>query len=564
MGHVVRVADWQRRPVGARDSSGRRDTGPFLPAAFSASAVGFSSSGMLAAVRWTERGLELHTVVTVLLGVAVLGGVAALVRFLDLQHGSAGNDDANDEVAIPGDDAGEGTHVTVHRTDDDWAVRIHRLETVAESTRGASTRDEAAADAEEIRDAIDEAGLRTIRTAAIRLFEDDDGSWRWSLVHSNGTTLATAARAAENRTDARDAVTTLTDHGADAAVLDAGSVAFVVVRRDGRWYWQLLDAGRTPLAESAAGYADPERADAAIDPFLDALAAARVMTVDPIAIELYDDGDEWSWRFVDEANDVVADATGGFDTRRDAETAADAVRSGLETAAVTVAGEPAYERYRDDDGWHWRLLDGTDRVVARKPDGASKRDDAARTAELFAEHAPGADVLELEEAAFEVFPERGPTVPGSEEPTTTDDRIETRTDGASPTAAETAGDASSERPSDADVSSAGTTATAESVDEAIPESGDQSMDDSGDSTVGRGPAPDSDPDDDAAGDVDGWYWRLVTTQRDVVAVGPDPAATPEAVDDAIDRVREQAREADLIEFDDAAFRVYETGSGEWR
>ncbi|ARS90826.1 DUF1508 domain-containing protein [Natrarchaeobaculum aegyptiacum] len=573
---AVRVVDWLRRaPANTHGSSGQGDDGRLVLAAVAAPAAGLTFPGSVAAVRWTDRGLELHTGVAIFLGLAVLGCVVVLIRFLDRQHevdGADRADVATDEMGVPVA-AGERVHVATRPGDDEWPVRIHRLETVAEGSQGTSARDETAADVEALRDVIDDAGLRAIRDAAIRLYEDGDGRWHWSLVRSNGTTLATAARASETRSDARDAVTTVTDHGPNADVLDARTAAFAIIRRDGRWYWQLLDDERTPLAESTDGYPDPDRADAAIDPFLEALVDARVVSVDRVGVELYEDGDDWSWRFVDEDHDVLADATERYDTRRDAETAADEVRSGLESAAVTVAGEPAYERYREGDCWHWRLVDGTGRVVARSSDVTSSRDDAERTADLFAEHAPDADVLGLEDAAFEVFSQNGPDGSGGDRVPTAVARDDVRTDGASP---------SSEQPSsDADVAGRETATATDPIRGAGPETpeetsslspeetasgspGETTADRQSQSEYDRQGASSGTSSDDAAGGGDGWYWRLVTAERDVVAVGPEPAADAEAVGDAIERVREQAREAELIEFEDAAFRVYETDSGEWR
>ncbi|WP_049927404.1 YegP family protein [Halopiger goleimassiliensis] len=552
------AVDWlQRATTNRHGSSVPRDGGPAALVGLALPVAGLASSGSIAAVQWTDRGLELSTGVAVGLGLVALGCVLALVRFLDRQHETAVSDDP-DAVAIPTTKTDADGHVAVRydANDGEEALRVHRVETVAEGDPEAIPPAASGDDLETLRETIEGATLREMRDPALYVYEDDE-TWRWSLVRSDGTTLATATRGYECRAEARDAVAVLNERGPDAEVLDPGTAAFAVTRRDGRWYWQLLDGDRTALAESADGYRDPDGADAAIDPFVETIADARVIALDGVGFELYADGDAWSWRLVEGTSHVLADATERFESRRTAENAAAAVRSGLESAAVTVAGEPTYERYREDDRWCWRLVDGSGRTVARSAGEASTHEELTRAVDLFAAHAPDADHLEFDDAAYEVVPTTDPAT--FEGPGSSDGGTEVRTDGASPPSAQLNGDSA--------VPAGVSTSTASSeAGEAVSKPADESIDGSSEDGSADGQARESNPApaDAATVDADGWYWRLVTAEREVLAVGPEPTPDPEAATDAIERVREGAREADLIEFDDAAFRVYETDAGEWR
>ncbi|AXR82850.1 YegP family protein [Natrarchaeobaculum sulfurireducens] len=486
-----------------------------------------ASAGTLSWVSWSERGLELHPVVSALLGLVVLGIVYSLVRFLRSQHEPAG-DDASPILET----ADEGGHVDVRQVDGDWTWRVRRLETVARSVDRPDSQAEATDRIEALRDVVADAGVRELSEPAVRLSETGDGTWRWTLARPDGTILADAPRAFDDREEAESAVAFLTTRGPDADALEVGTGAFTVVRRGGRWHWRLLDAKRDPLAESAAGYPNPERADAAIDRFLEALESARVLCVDHVGVELHAD-DEWGWRLVDEDDEVLVDSVGGFEDRHAAEDEADAVREALATADVTVAGEPTYERFpvESGDGGRWRLVDDTGRIVAHSPDG-SPSDEPTRGIDSFADTVGEAPVLEIDGAAYEVFPAMDlDSVSGSTAPT---EAAAVRADGEG-----------------ADASSNGSQDGAQDEGDS---SGPRDGSDSSEATDSSG----------ATDDRREWGWRLVSEDRTVLALGIGLVSDPDAAEVAIDRVRERAAAAEIVVPEEAAFRLYRTDSGEWR
>ncbi|WP_245977542.1 DUF1508 domain-containing protein [Halopiger aswanensis] len=521
------------------------------------------ATGTLGQIQWGERGLELSPGAAVVIGLVLFAGVGAAVLSLTRRNRQFEESDGDrleseteaetDPPAVLTGDAIEGTQVALRRDDGDWQWRVLRREALAESPTRASTQSTATDRIERTRDAIDTAGLREVTDAAVRVYRDEDGIWRWTLVRADGSRVATAAEGYDDRESAEAAVSLVKDCGPEADVVDIEAAAITIATHHDRWQWQLVDDERRPLATGADEYERRADAVAAADTFVDRISDARVLDIDAFGVELYETGavvsgsesksesDEeseaepgeeeedgtWAWRLVDENSDIIADAPTTFETRPAAEDAATAALAALEDAAVTDAGDPAFERYpdpnidstggadagSDGDGWRWRLVDDAGRTVARAPRTASTADGAERATELIREAAPDAPVLEIDEAAYEVYadPDAAPE----------DDSVADRT-----------------KVDADDDSSSGESDAAEEATAVTDGSGTEPVD-------------------------EGWRWRLVTTERDVVAEGAASYGDAGTATTALERIREDAREADVLAFETAAFRVYEN-DGDWR
>ncbi|WP_265108288.1 YegP family protein [Halosolutus halophilus] len=472
--------------------------------------LGLASIGILSS-GWVGQSTGMDTeVVVILAGILIVLsllafalGLAAKRKFVVADGG------ATVTPAFPTGDTPESAQIAVVQdATGDWTWSVLHLETRAESTDRATTRAAATEQIERLQATIGSAGLLEVSESAFRLAADRDGAWRWTLVRADGSRVSAATREFDGRDDAETAVSFLKEHGPDADLIDVEGGAFTLAEHRERWHWQLVDDERTPLAESETGYAGQEEADAAAETFADRFAQAEVLDVDHVGVELHERGDGWAWRIVDDADTVVADSIGTFDTRRDAESAANAVLPALESVAVIVSGEPTFERYRSGGEWHWRLVDETDHVIARSAAGTPERGGTDRAIERFGETARDAAVVEIEAAEYEVYPASETAEDRTAPAAGTDSRSAAVADGAGTPVPETAAE----------------TTDAES----------------------------------------GWHWRLVTDDREVVAASSDPYADAESASAAIERVREQARDAEFIEFENAAFRVYESDAGEWR
>ncbi|WP_160162949.1 YegP family protein [Halobiforma nitratireducens] len=531
----------------------------------------------------------------------------------------ARRDDASDgAVARPSlltdGTAGEGVEIALFRDGDDWGWRLFHLEAVGEGASHPSTRATASERVERIREAIATARIREVPAdeSVVRVYEDRDGNWQWDFVRADGRCVGTNAVDHDQRGDAIEAASVLQDRGPDADCIDVERAAFSIAQHPDGWHWQLVDEGREPIVTSTDGYETRTDAADAAERFADEVVSARLLEAERLAVELYERGRQkrrdrgqeptegattgdgtatrdgsggeegsnggedsngedneddlesetgcWSWRLVD-GTDVIADARTDFETRDRAERAATTVLSELEEAAVTVAGRPAYERYRTEDGWRWRLVDATGRVVARAPAESSEAA-AERAVEQFAEGAPAADVREVEGAAYEVYPATDCDVPtGTSGPL---DRAGVGATG--PTVDSDAAGGFDAGGGD------GAKAGADGQTRADLEAETEGTMTDGAGLEGDEPAEYGAPSERSRntsssvreGTSDGWRWRLVTDEREVIAASPRAYADAEIAQRVIERIRTQAGKAAVIEFENAAFRVYESDAGEWR
>ncbi|SEW09642.1 DUF1508 domain-containing protein [Natrinema salifodinae] len=464
---------------------------------------------------WRELGVDysVEVISVYTFGIGIIAGVTALVPILTGRKGMFVEEEGTSEdPAILTGDAMESAQFAVFRDENgDWKWHVLHLEALAQSNESAVTRPDATEGIERVKSQISSAGLMELTTSAFRLYEDRDGTWQWTLARDDGSIVGACAGEFEERDGAEESVSFLKDRGPDADVIEIEGAAFTYEERRDQWYWQLVDDDRMPLASSEQGHSTQERAEEAARTFAERFDQARVLDIEHIGMELCERADGWTWRFVDADDRVISTSTDTFDARRDAEAAAEALLPALESASVTVAGEPTYELYESGEEWRYRLVDEAEHVVARGPEGTDDRERSERWTEQFGENAVEADVVEIEDAEYEVYP--------------------------------------------AESASAGSSASTPDDDRDLPATIDAPE-----------PAADGGTAVDSAGDEEQspWHWRLVTDDREVVAASTEPHADAESATAAIERVRQQASEADLIEFENAAFQVYEADSGEWR
>ncbi|ELY71268.1 DUF1508 domain-containing protein [Natronobacterium gregoryi] len=480
------------------------------------SLVGVAMYGIVYPDNWRHRGAgyDVEVIAVYAVGIAIIAGVAALVPVLTGRKGMFVEEEGTSEdPPILTGDALEDAQFAIFRDEHgDWKWNVLHREALATSTSSAVTRPEAREGIDRVKSQISSAGLMELTTAAFRLYEDRDGNWQWTLARDDGSVVADCSREFGRREGAEESVSFLKDRGPDADVIEIEGAAFTYTEERGKWHWHLVDDEHTTLAVDEVGYDEQDDAEAAAQTFAERFTDARLLDIEHFGVELYETDDEWTWCFVDDADDVVADAADTYDTRREAEEAAEALLPALESASVTVAGEPTYELYEEDDDWQWRLVDEAEDIVARNPGAAVDEERVEWEAGQFGENADQADVVEIEEAEYEVYPsDEKRTVPSND-----DDHLPKAVD--EPAAATDGG-------------------TAVTFDE------------------DEGPAEPEGPD---------WHWRLVTEDREIVAASTDPHADADSAAAAIERVREQANEAELIEFEQSAFQVYEADDGEWR
>jgi len=407
---------------------------------------------------WLGPSSPQRTVIAVYVaGVGLMAGVAVLVPVLTGERSFLSDSEA--EHAIMAGEADRGGLFAVYRRNPaDWRWRLLEQEAVADGVEGFASRPDAEGAVDVMRSKVSEAGLLEINTAAFRLY-GGDGTWRWDLLTEDGDTLATGAERFADRDDAEEAVSVLKEDGPDAALLTIDGAAFQVQREGTRWRWRLVGEGREPLAlapdtadsrdagydatdavRDAAGEADvlalanvgfevretdggyswrvvdetgTELGTAAattddrsatrsrIDEVRAAAADAPVLADPDPHFELVPEDGDWHWRF-DSEGVVVATDAGAHDTREAAETAIGSIRDAADDAGVVEGTATAVELYRDD-GWRWRLV-AADRTVIQRGTGAhASREAAEEAAERAAAVATAAELVEFEEAAFQLY-----------------------------------------------------------------------------------------------------------------------------------------------------------------
>ncbi|WP_179747462.1 DUF1508 domain-containing protein [Natronoarchaeum philippinense] len=424
---------------------------------------------------WAGYGQDytIPVVAVYAVGLAVIAGVVVLVPFLTGKEGMLVEDEVRGLDAHPPVLVGQKNHGTLfsvfRRPGEEWTWRAVQQSAIAASVEAANSRTAAKDAVADLKSKVSNARLLEITTAAFRLYEDEQGVWRWVLLRDDGSVAAESGQRYDSRDATEDSVSFTKDQGPAAPVLDIDGAAFDVYREGDNWYWRLLDEDRSVIAKGPETYDDEPSADDAVDDVVDRIGDARVLAVDPFGVELYEDGDGWRWRLLDADDDEIAVSEPTFESRRQAEADADDVLGHVADATVVERGRAGYEVYEDDGGWRWRLLDTDDGVVAESNPEATDRSAVQTDARRMAATAEDAETFEVDDADYEIYP-------GS----------------------------------------------------------------------------------------DGWHWRFVTEDRRVIADRTGGYETPEDASEAIERVREQAQEADLLEFETAAFQQYQTVAGDWR
>lgn len=305
-------------------------------------------------------------------------------------------------------EADEGATYAVYRTGDEWMWRLVEQSALASDTERYLSQLETEERVERVQSMVREAGLIEVKHAAFRLYQAHEGRWRWVLMDDDGTLIADSGEAFATRDDAAESVSVLKEYGPGATVLDVSGAAFDFRRESGDWHWRLVDENRDAIATSARSYDDSSAAEAAADELRDDVAEADLLTVEQFGVELDEADGEWRWDVLDADLEPVATGSRRYDSRRAGESAAYDLLEDLGDAPIVDASEPAYEVYSagasaDSDRWRWRLVDENATTVAESHEDAETAGTAADIARQLKAGAADAPILETDEAAFEYY-----------------------------------------------------------------------------------------------------------------------------------------------------------------
>jgi uncharacterized protein YegP (UPF0339 family) len=106
-----------------------------------------------------------------------------------------------------------------------------------------------------------------------------------------------------------------------------------------------------------------------------------------------DRADEWRWRLVAANGETIADGGEGYASKRNAREAAERVRASAPAADVLDVDDAAFEVYEDRAGeWRWRLRHRNGRIVADSGEGYASRHGARAAVDRVKERADGATI----------------------------------------------------------------------------------------------------------------------------------------------------------------------------
>ncbi|SDF19990.1 DUF1508 domain-containing protein [Halorientalis regularis] len=369
------------------------------------------------------------------------------------------------------------------------------------------------------------------RDGVFAVFPGESG-WHWWFVEQ--AAVADGTRAYDSQTDAEAALEEIKAKVAGASLLEINHAAFRLYREAGEdgestARWTLVDEDGVVLADSDGRYADREKAESAVNLLKEHGPGASLLDVEDGAFEVYGDGSDWRWRLVDENRGVLGDGPQAYEDRDDAEASVRSIREAARESPVMDVEQVGVELIEADGTWRWELLDADDETIAQSSDEFDSREAVEGSVRRIMEGAIDMPFLESGSPAYEV-------VEGDEggwrwRLVDADDAVVARSEGAVPS------------------------------------------EESGRSVVGRVKEVVADAPvvelDDAEYEIypegDQWAWRLVTEDRETVARSPASAtfADPEAAAAAVEQLREEIETADRIEFDSAAFHLYEADEGGW-
>ncbi len=360
----------------------------------------------------TASGLVWIDVAVYALGVGLVAAVAALVpvvtgeRSALVETPSPEAEEGQPEIML-GETDRDGVYAVFQSETANWEWRLIDEEAVADGGDVFASRIETEDAVERTRNNIEDAGLLEINHPAFRLHEFEDAEWHWLLVDADGAVVARGQQSFGEREDAEASVSQFKEYGPDASMLTVEGAAFDYFREGDRWRWRLLDEDRSVLLEGPDRYEDVGAARSVTDRIAAEAGDAGIIDMDPFAIELFDEAGDWRWRLL-ENEEPIATSEGAYESRGAVENAAHDVIDEFEYAAVRDTTSPGYEITEQQVGdWEWRLLTSGSEVVARTHEPALDPGTAEETARAFRDGAMSADAFVLEEATFETFPKNG-------------------------------------------------------------------------------------------------------------------------------------------------------------
>ena len=298
-----------------------------------------------------------------------------------------------------------GAAFDVYQDDADrwqWRLVDEHRRPLARSAEGMQTEASATTSMNEFVERVGDARVIALDDVGFELFETEDG-WGWRGVASTDEPLVTGMETRSNRQAAETATREAAAQIAQAPIVEYGSPGFELVPQNGGWTWRLRDETDEVVAAHAGDTVDRSTAHALAERTREALPDATIIDYEDIDFESYPVEGEWRWRLVSEDRDLLAQSVERFPDETTATEAAENVKACMLAAELIEFEQAAFQQYELDGEWRWRLIDDDGQVLADSGEEYGSKEAVREGMTTLKEHAPDAEVLEIETAAFEIY-----------------------------------------------------------------------------------------------------------------------------------------------------------------
>ncbi len=392
----------------------------------------------------------------------------------------------------------------------------------------------------------------SLEGAQFAAFRDEGGDWKWHMLHLEA--LAASDSSSVTRPETESSIENVKSRIGSAGLMELTTSAFKLHEgREGDWQWTLARDDGSIVGTSATEFGERDDAETSVSFLKDRGPDADVIEIEGAAFTYTERRDQWYWQLLDDDRRPLAESEDGHSTMDQAEEAAQTFASRFDRARLLDIEHFGVELLEGDEGWTWRFVDAADEELAHATRSFADKRDAEAAVESLLGGLDSAAITVASEPTFECYDDDGWRWRLVDENEHLVARSPATHDDESAAEAETA-------------------AFAEAVDAATivdVDAADYELYPATQPVTDGGELQPVTVEDEQVAETDAqpttdYHWRLVTEDREVIAASTEAHPGEEAAEAAIERVRQQASEADLIEFENAAFQVYEADSGEWR
>lgn len=298
-----------------------------------------------------------------------------------------------------------GAAFDISRDDTDlwtWRLVDGERRSLARSHERSQTEEAAITSMETFVERLSDVRVLPLEQTGFELFETDDG-WQWRCVTPRDEILVTSAETSDDRQAAEAAAKEASQAIADAPVVEYGSPGFELVPSDGRWSWRLRDEVDDLIADHAGEGTDRSTMRDLASRTRAVLPEADIVEFADIEFESFPEEEGWCWRLVAEDRELLAESVEEYSDDAAATEAAEDVKACMLAADLIEFDQAAFQQYESDGEWRWRLIDDGGQVLADSGEEYGSQEAVKAGMTTLKEHAPDAEVLEIETAAFEIY-----------------------------------------------------------------------------------------------------------------------------------------------------------------